>query len=157
MIIWLEDRVETIKTQVATIRKRLDIEPLILPTPASVKIYLEEEFANGDGARQAPIFLIDLMLHGIMDLSDIGILNAPTLAGNHTGYVFADRFLLGRESQWKNCNICFVTERDIDEELEDDIDHLRNKNYNEIKIFRKYSDDDFDDLLKTIIQWRSQT
>jgi len=153
MIIWLEDRESTIRL----LRNRLtgmgNIKLEILSSPGAYKVFLEEQYPNGLDEKRKPLLLIDIMLHGVRDLSSIGIKNAPTLNGKHAGYVFADRFLCAKNSPWKGCRICFVTERDIDQDLISDIEQLQSKTDAPVEILAKYDDNDFKKFQRIVDTW----
>lgn len=153
MIIWLEDRRDTV-VAFEPMLQRKNFKYEMLPKPAAFVTYLKENFeglANTDSVR--PVFLIDIMLHGVMDLSEIGLANAPTMSGNHTGYVFVDRYLRRPESPWAEIPVCFLTERDIDERLRGDIEYLRNRRQGPVEVFSKYSAEEADKLLQVVGGW----
>ncbi len=150
MIVWLEDRKETIRAQLIQLDKK-SIPYTILPSPATFKQYIEEEEDNI--INRSVIFVIDIMLHGINDLRSIGIDHAPTLAGNHTGFVFVDRFLRATNSKWKRIPVCFLTERDADGGLDRDVNSLGNKGDGAVEICRKYSDGELNRFLALLSGW----
>jgi len=154
VIIWLEDREGTIMMHRALL-DQLGLEYALWATPATFVSYLGSECEILLAMRPPPIFIIDIMLYGIKDLSIIKITDAPTLKGNHAGYVFADRYLRSNESKWAKFPLCFLTERDIDGDLAGDIDLLRKRNQGPIKILRKYSQEDLETFSRAINGWMS--
>lgn len=153
MIIWLEDRESTIRLLKKKLTNMGEIQLEILSSPGAYKAFLEEKYPEGLKGKRKPLLLIDIMLHGVRDLSSIGIKNAPTLNGKHAGYVFADRFLCSKESLWRGCQICFVTERDIDSDLLSDINRLKKKSGTSVEILAKYSDSDFQKFQNMVAAW----
>lgn len=148
MIVWLEDRVVTVANHVQKI-KSIGIPHLIFSSPGEVKEYVEENIGNA----HKMIFVVDIMLHGVHDLSDIGIPNSPTLSGNHAGYVFADRYLRTQGEPLSLAPICFLTERNIDGKLAQDINQLRNKAGGPTEIFQKYKQNQLNSFISQINAW----
>mgnify|MGYP001802091050 CR=1 FL=1 len=107
MIVWLEDRIQTIGPELEYLKKR-EIKPMVLPTVVAFVDYLEEMAAEGAPAPR--LFVLDVMIHGVHDLLGIGIRDAPTFQGTKTGYVFADRVLRKEDSPWRDTRIVFYTE-----------------------------------------------
>lgn len=148
MIVWLEDRIVTVANHVQKL-KSAGIPYLIFSSPGEVKEFVEENIA--DAAKM--IFIIDIMLHGVHDLSDIGIPNSPTLSGNHAGYVFADRYLRTHCEPLSAAPICFLTERNIDGKLAQDITQLKNKAGGPTEIFQKYKQAQINSFISQINTW----
>jgi CheY-like chemotaxis protein len=141
MIIWLEDRIRTVSAaRIYFEREGLKFE--ILPSPSAVM-----ELINQDGLKPT-VFLIDIMLHGVRDLSELGVKNASTLSGTHAGYVFADRVLRAPGSNFADIPICFLTERTFEESLLLDVDALKKRGPAEVKIFQKYHQGDLEKLVR---------
>lgn len=152
MILWLEDREDTVRSpRVALLQAGLQFE--MLPSPRSFKQYLEEELASGS---RPFAFLVDLMLYGIPDLKSINIPNAPTLSGNHAGFVFADRYLRGPDFQWNTVPICFLTERQIETSLHDDVAYLASRGPGPVEILQKYKQSDSLRLVELMTKWRGR-
>lgn len=141
MIVWLEDRMQTVASErIAFERERLDFE--ILPSPSAVMSLIDIDDLKPS------VFLIDIMLHGVRDLSDLNVKDAPTLSGNHAGYVFADRVLRSPESVLADVPICFLTERTLEKSLLSDVEALDRRGPAAVKIFRKYHQNDLEALLQ---------
>lgn len=153
MILWLEDRQETVKGELDVVLKNsIDFE--MHQTIESFDNYLREQSA----INPLPVkgFVIDIMLHGVNNLEAVNVKNAPTLAGNMTGFVFVDRYLRAVRSNdydWSTIPVCFLTERHIDDGLMNDIDYLKGKGQGSVEILRKYKQADADKFLQILRSW----
>jgi hypothetical protein len=151
VIFWVEDRPDTVEVQVKDL-KNANIQFYMFGTPSELVSALNDELEgkNVDNLRLA--FVIDIMLFGVLDLRTLGILDAPTSNGLHAGYVFADRFFRSKESRYIKKPICFLTEREIDRELKQDVETLATKG-GDVHIVRKYVDEElvkFRQFIKTL-------
>jgi len=156
MIIWLEDREATVREEIAVLSEN-DIDYVMHQTLKSFDNFLREQSKLDPFPVRG--FIIDIMLHGVKNLSEFGINHAPTLEGNHTGFVFVDRYLRTPRSgdpDWSGVPVCFLTERFIDSNLEGDLEYLAERNQGAIDICRKYSQADTDRFLKIVSSWGRQ-
>lgn len=156
MILWLEDRNDTIRLPQKEL-SNLQIQIEVVATPLMFVTYLNDNksrLLEIIGSQKQLLFIIDIMLHGILDLTSVGVMNAPTLSGNHTGYVFGDRFLRSRESLWRAVPIVFLTERGLDSGLKDDVQRLIKKGGGPVELMQKYVQTDLDKLVTFARQQR---
>lgn len=151
MLFWLEDKQETVSPHLAKL-SMLGITPHLHPTPTSLKYFLEDH-KDEIGTKPA-VIIVDIMLHGIDDLTSIGIENSNTSSGVHTGYIFADRFLRAEASPYFKVPVCFLTERDITEELVAEVNYLRDRpESGPVEILKKYNDDDVEKFVGFVKTW----
>ena len=154
MIVWLEDRRDTVVALLPMFARK-NLEYQMLGKPATFVNFLDEMSDKIIGEGRQPVFLIDIMMHGVSDLSEIGLLNAPTMSGNHAGYVFVDRYLRSADSKWSNVPVCFLTEREIDEQLVEDVKHLNDRGPAPAKVFSKYHESKAEEMLALIESWQN--
>ena len=151
MLFWLEDREQTVMPHLTKL-KTLNLQPTLHPTPTSLK-YVLEDYADELNAQPSAI-VVDIMLHGIHDLTDIGIENSNTSSGVHTGYIFVDRFLRKTGSPYFRVPVCFLTEREITPELSEEIQYIRERpDSGPVEILKKYSDNDLERFVALIRAW----
>ena len=152
-IIWLEDQRSTI----INLKKHLSgfegVKIQTVSTPLEFKVFIEREYPKGLKETKPPLCLVDILLYGVHNLKSIGIENASTAKGKNAGYVFAERFLVEPRSPWRSCPIAFVTEREIDTELQDDVAYLKKKASAGMEIFQKLADADTLRLTEYVKAW----
>jgi len=145
LVLCLEDREATI-TYFAKQARNAGCEPEIFGTPGELASYLEERFGDppdsGKLARVRLGFIVDLMILGVVDLGAIGMPQVSTRGGVHAGYVFVDRFLRDARSDYRGFPVCFLTERPLTSDLDQDITALQNRNHGFLTIVNKYSEED---------------
>jgi hypothetical protein len=136
MIVWLEDRVNS----VITFKRELETSGLpfqILSSIAEVVTFLDDE-----PEVEQMVFVVDIMLAGVEDLRSIQIADAPTGKGNWAGQVFVQRYLRAPGSRFLGCPVLFLTEREVDEQLERDIFSIETPGNGRVEIYKKYSQAD---------------
>jgi hypothetical protein len=148
VIFWVEDRPDTVAVQTKDLTKA-NIKYYMFGTPSELVSTLDEVLEGKDVDSLRIAFVIDIMLFGILDFRSLGIQDAPTRNGLHAGYVFADRFFRSKESRYLRKPICFLTEREVDSELKQDVEKLATKG-GEVSIVRKYVDDELAKFRKFI-------
>lgn len=158
MLVWLEDRRDTIVPYLNFVKSELNIEVRIFATPKVFCTFLADSFGEevSEDRIKEMIFLVDIMMPGVTDLSDLGIENAPTLYGNHTGYVFADRYLREEGSIWSRIPICFLTERSVDDNpngIDANVNALRERGGGPVEICRKYDQAEFERFKTFVREW----
>lgn len=152
MIVWLEDRKKSV-LHVETAIKSLGVEIEDFAQPVEVFHYLREMYENNAKTIKLPTFLIDLNIHGVNDLKDLGIEDSDTESGVHAGYVFADLFLRDKNRMYKKANIAFFTERVIDDKLRHDVKALNRRGCGEAHVFNKFDESDKMNLLSLLEVW----
>lgn len=133
MIVWLEDRRSTVLDFERALEEA-GLRYLILGSVDEVATYLD------DGAEiDNLVFVVDIMLPGVADLTSIGVQNAPTGKGNRAGQVFVERYLRQPSSAYLACPVFFLTERLVDDELRNEVKGIERPGTAPVKIFQKYS------------------
>ena len=148
ILIWLEDRDSTATIELGLARQ-LGCHIELRAHPIEIIALLDEEFGHAhdlkllDNLRIA--FVVDVMIAGLLDLSSLGIEHSDTHGGLNGGYVFVDRVLRNTGSSWRYRPICFLSERQLTQDLEEDLNYLRQRRdsdgtlHGDIEFMRKYS------------------
>lgn len=158
MLVWLEDRQDTVVPYLKFVKSDLDVNFKIFATPVVFSRFLEESYSEDEEkvALLRFVFVVDIMMPGVTDLSNIGIEHAPTLYGNHTGYVFVDRYLRRNGSVWQNVPVCFLTERSRDGSpngIDANVAQLNERGQGPVDICRKYDQAEFDRFKTLMKDW----
>jgi hypothetical protein len=138
---WIEDRQATVGPHIQILTDA-QMSYCMYGTPSELINRLDEVATPEEVARSRIAFIVDIMLYGVSDLRSIGIFDAPTRHGVHAGYVFVDRYLRAADSRFAGIPVCFLTERLLDDKLNEDIEKLRNRGGGRIEIVQKYKDDE---------------
>jgi hypothetical protein len=72
-------------------------------------------------------FIIDVMIAGLLNLEGLDMEDSDTHGGLNGGYVFADRVLRKEDSSFRYRPVCFLSERQLTRDLEEDVQYLRNR------------------------------
>lgn len=136
MILWLEDRDTTALSFIHEI-KASGLKSFMVGTIEQFVTFLEDEPGLDD-----LVFVIDIMLPGVNDLNAIGISNALTGSGNRAGQVLVDRFLRAPDSRYLSSPVLFLTERDIEAPLREEVEALTRNGAGPVAILQKYVDED---------------
>jgi hypothetical protein len=148
ILFWIEDRRDTVTTQISIVREA-QLPYKMYGTPSELMAALEDvpqikSLCKG--------FLIDVMLFGVADLRSIGIYDAPTRNGVHAGYVFVDRVLRAKQSEFADKPVCFLTERQLDTAFMQDVENLRTRGGGRIEVVQKYKDSELEKFRKFLAE-----
>jgi hypothetical protein len=129
-LLWLEDRETTAHVELDA-AKRAGCEVHVRAHPVEIMAFLQEEFGDDPDPQRLDalrlVFVIDIMIAGMMDLSGLGIQHSETYGGLNGGYVFVDRVLREAACVYRFRPVWFVTERELTGDLVEDLQYLRDK------------------------------
>lgn len=144
MILWLEDRRDTVLSFESALKER-GLAYHMLSSINEVDQFLKEQ---ADLNRLC--FVIDIMLHGVDDLNSIGVYNAPTVSGSRAGQVFVERYLRADGSRFAGSPVIFLTERLVDEGLKHEVSGLSRPGTGPVHIYKKYIQAECDAFVATV-------
>jgi hypothetical protein len=128
-LIWLEDLESTAVVELGEAKRVGAVH--VRANPVEIVALLEEVL----GATPEPeeiakfrmAFIIDVMIAGLLDLSQLGVRQSETNGGLNGGYVFTDRVLRDANSHYRFLPVAFLSERELDKDLVEDLDYLRDR------------------------------
>lgn len=151
VILWLEDRPSTARSYAQALRAG-GLEYLVVGTVEEFAAYVSE-LDNPSGL----VFMIDVMLPGVSDLSTIGVPGVLTGSGSRAGIVFVERFLRARDSRFRKCPIIFLTERFVDQEFRKEIESLARTGSAPVSILQKYAEADLEKFLPLLREFQEES
>jgi hypothetical protein len=126
-LLWLEDRESTASKELGE-AKRLGCQVQVRADPREIMGLLEEELGCDCDPKRLEelriVFVIDVMIAGLNDLSSLGIKHSETHGGLNGGYVFVDRILRAETSPYRYRPVFFLSERQLTPDLKEDLQYL---------------------------------
>jgi hypothetical protein len=121
ILFWLEDRKDLVIGSYEIVAKKLGFKRAMRQTFGELKQILDEKRP----LIEHTYFVLDVLLAGQRNLASIGLPDVDTGEGTTAGIKFAEHFLLSANSPYQKCPICFLTELEVDESIQERIRSLR--------------------------------
>jgi hypothetical protein len=155
LLIWLDDRPRSASFEIELARSQ-GFKLLVFSSPYELAAWIEEYRTSGIevSSRDKHLgFVVDIMMIGWNDLSILGIGSTSLDYGSRAGLVFVDRYLRdpALDHPFHDAPICFLTERRIDNEMNQAIERIKRRSGDHIYVAYKYdSTNNFREFLSVV-------
>jgi hypothetical protein len=143
-LFWLEDRQSTARAEL-DFAQRIGAAVYLSPTPDQLQVEAEERLGNSltpEALRDFRVgFVIDIMIPGLLSLAALNRPDLTTNGGRNAGYIFVDQILRAKDSPFRECPVCLLSERQLDSQLKSDIAYTNQRGGPAILFVRKFSPD----------------
>jgi len=131
VVVWIEDREHDLRSQLAEVRKKYQVERVAMPQDILDALKTNHE--------QLVAIVVDIMLFAIKDLRDFQIRGVSTDAGLEAGWAIIEHVLRTEESLYREIPILVLSGRERNSEQERRINYIRSKKGGEIEYVEKHS------------------